>query len=551
MHIASAMSASASSLFAGLFASASWSTPIDFPAASSGEAPEALPCFKELFGTLIGTQPLSPLTDLPLSDTSRPVDPEMSSGKETGEKIETSDDEHITELLAGIVGQGLLGVTLSQAEPPVVFLPRGPALEIDPVEHSTLRGEQGALALGASRPVTGTDEIGDAPDQIPQASPTGEPQSAKTERPLVAPEPRIDCRPDNSPETASLNIAPQRLPAPAASLPTAGPELVTAFSARLRPSAEIRSELKVDKEGEALPLRAPIPSDVLPDSQPATGPHLESNPEEDVPEREVVSQLASRRTPVHRDVKYRSNEAAPASTEQASNEDVEAEPVEPVVSRRWSPRDEHGSVSANRPSRGAPAEQALHAASPAPQGERAIAPSPEARLNIPANQRSSGPASEGTRIAPQPAAVIESSEITSVQLPPGQPAQPIREIQLDFSGPAERVRLQLVDKTGEVHLRVRTTDSELAGALQADLGDLVRNLGRAGFEAETWTPAQAALRLHSAADGDPAPEGQGNLRHNGQDRDSSRDSQAGDGQRRHQQSHRPRWLEQLDESFKA
>lgn len=54
------------------------------------------------------------------------------------------------------------------------------------------------------------------------------------------------------------------------------------------------------------------------------------------------------------------------------------------------------------------------------------------------------------------------------------------------------VSLQLVERDGAIRVSVRTPDTELNGRMQANLNDLVNSLKQEGFEADAWTPAQAA-----------------------------------------------------------
>jgi len=101
--------------------------------------------------------------------------------------------------------------------------------------------------------------------------------------------------------------------------------------------------------------------------------------------------------------------------------------------------------------------------------------------------------------------------------PPGvpreQPREPaLRELSLAISSKpsdgqqAEQVSLRVVERGGEVRVSVRTPDTELAGTLRDQLGELVSGLADRGFRADTWQPLAgtadgAAIRAGSAAPG--------------------------------------------------
>jgi hypothetical protein len=92
----------------------------------------------------------------------------------------------------------------------------------------------------------------------------------------------------------------------------------------------------------------------------------------------------------------------------------------------------------------------------------------------PGNTPSSLPAAKGVQAAepitgPQPAA-----------------SSPARDIHLQLNQGEQRVDVRLSERSGEVHVAVRTQDPQLAGALRDDLPRLSDHLEASGFRAETW-----------------------------------------------------------------
>jgi hypothetical protein len=112
------------------------------------------------------------------------------------------------------------------------------------------------------------------------------------------------------------------------------------------------------------------------------------------------------------------------------------------------------------------------------------------------------------------------------------------------------VELRIVERTGEVHVAVRTADERLTGSLREDLGELVTQLAERGFRADTWHPgavpaaggspkldnAAASPGHDSAESGNP---GRGGSDTTGRDPD----------QRRREQQTQPEWLEALGHSL--
>jgi hypothetical protein len=97
---------------------------------------------------------------------------------------------------------------------------------------------------------------------------------------------------------------------------------------------------------------------------------------------------------------------------------------------------------------------------------------------------------ETVAIPHSPAAVIGGN----APVPVNPPATPARDIQLQLNQGEQRVDVRLTERGGEVHVAVRTPDTELAGSLRDDLPRLSARLEQTGFRAETWHPALSEVQ---------------------------------------------------------
>jgi hypothetical protein len=133
----------------------------------------------------------------------------------------------------------------------------------------------------------------------------------------------------------------------------------------------------------------------------------------------------------------------------------------------------------------------------------------------------------------------ESSLAAAPQLRTGA----AQEISIRIAPPdSPAVDLRVIERAGQVHVDVRTSDSAMQTSLRQDLGTLTNSLERAGYHTETFTPSSALGRAASSAQ-------TGN--HENQQDPSQNRGGAGDfsgGRRQQQQQKRPgTWLEELEE----
>ena len=195
--------------------------------------------------------------------------------------------------------------------------------------------------------------------------------------------------------------------------------------------------------------------------------------------------------------------AAATATPPADNE---AHPVEaasrPVASRDKSP--DAGEGGGRKPGENAASEPGAAGASGLPARPPGT---PEAPL--PANP---GPAERTTSAeAPAPAA----------RPPAGPVPEPVKaaaahDIKIQVGGQGEqRVEVRVTERGGDVHVAVRTPDSQLAGDLRDDLPSLAARLEQSGFHATTWQPAGDLQHLADPQAGTSAQDAQGQSRQNG------------------------------------
>jgi len=111
--------------------------------------------------------------------------------------------------------------------------------------------------------------------------------------------------------------------------------------------------------------------------------------------------------------------------------------------------------------------------------------------------------------------------------------------------------VRFVDRGGEIHVSVRTGDTELAQTLRSGLSDFVERLDHTGLRAEVWRAGPEAAASQNDAQNHSQNEAKSNSQDNqgnqsGSGRNSS-GSQGRDGER--QNPNRPRWVEELETSI--
>ncbi len=168
---------------------------------------------------------------------------------------------------------------------------------------------------------------------------------------------------------------------------------------------------------------------------------------------------------------------------------------------------------------------------------------PNVPLNIAPPQQATGAAAPATAAAPpahSAADAIRTSESNLAAAPPLRTGV-AQEIAIRIAPPdSPAVDLRIVERAGQVHVDVRTSDTSMQTSLRQDLGTLTNSLQRAGYHAETFTPSSTLGRAASSA------------QTSNQDREDPSQNRNGSGdfsggKRQQQQKRSGNWLEELEE----
>jgi hypothetical protein len=153
---------------------------------------------------------------------------------------------------------------------------------------------------------------------------------------------------------------------------------------------------------------------------------------------------------------------------------------------------------------------------------------------------STGPANAGTAtlVTPPTATPIAAgdlkpvsthSSVTSIEslespAPVTTPATPVRDLALHLPG-ANGVEVRMSERSGEVHVEVRTGDREFTQDLRDNLHELVSGLERKGFAAEVSHPGEplSARAGQASSSNDSPSDGQGGA--SAQDQEQQRQHQ--------------------------
>jgi hypothetical protein len=116
-----------------------------------------------------------------------------------------------------------------------------------------------------------------------------------------------------------------------------------------------------------------------------------------------------------------------------------------------------------------------------------------------------------------------------------------QEISIRIAPPdSPAVDLRVVERAGQVHVDVRTSDSAMQTSLRQDLGTLTNSLERAGYHTETFTPSSILTRAAASAQTDHQQDPS-------QNRGGTGDFSGGRRQQQQQQKRPGTWLEEFEE----
>jgi hypothetical protein len=149
--------------------------------------------------------------------------------------------------------------------------------------------------------------------------------------------------------------------------------------------------------------------------------------------------------------------------------------------------------------------------------------------------------SNGTTANTQPGTLPASARLAeSIELraaPPGSP----NDITVRIPDSERGTDVRFVERAGEVHVSVRTTDAGMAQTLRSGLNDFAVRLEQGGVKAEMWRP--------SSDNGSGSPsQNQYGRRPSDQRGSQGEHPGTGDSQDGNQNSKKPKWVEALEMS---
>ncbi len=122
-------------------------------------------------------------------------------------------------------------------------------------------------------------------------------------------------------------------------------------------------------------------------------------------------------------------------------------------------------------------------------------------------------------------------------------SEPVRNVHMQVVGDNNsRVDVRLMDRGGELHVSVKSGDTDLARNLQDHMPELTSRLEQQRFQTEVWMP--------KAAD-NAKPEMAGARDFSSSGNNGSNDSNSSDRQRKGQQQYKPDWVDVLENSTRG
>ena len=156
--------------------------------------------------------------------------------------------------------------------------------------------------------------------------------------------------------------------------------------------------------------------------------------------------------------------------------------------------------------------------------------------------------------APQPSNRPAVDRIAApLELAPLNPTSKVTDVSMIIPVPRadstgdDRIAIRMLQRGAEIHVSVRTPDTQLAQSLRQDLSKLATGLDQGGFRTETWRPAATTSTAQSNSNPQhDSPAGNPNGDAAGPDRRSAGHGGQGE-QKRKQQDERPRWVAELEQ----
>jgi hypothetical protein len=153
-----------------------------------------------------------------------------------------------------------------------------------------------------------------------------------------------------------------------------------------------------------------------------------------------------------------------------------------------------------------------------------------------------------------PVSAATSIEAVSIPLAAPKATSHVTDVSVNIQVPRadasgdDRVAIRMLQRGSEIHVSVRTPDSQLAQSLRQDLGKLTTGLDQGGFRTETWRPTAVNSGAQTNTNPQHQPQPDSSNREGGSNNRSGGNSGQGSGeQKRRQQDDRPRWVAELEQ----
>ena len=354
--------------------------------------------------------------------------------------------------------------------------------------------------------------------QPPQAHPVADEGTDDSNIPATQPAPAVN--PANPPKAKTREIA----------TPTAAPanENDPLPAPIANPSAGIATPVEQgDPATSNGPFLSSKPGDPTNPSRASVAlPPIETSTASDDPAPSGELAFAARLTPAN------SNENAASPNGNDSKPHAAPPPAKPAESDQAAsdappPADHPHAV----PASGQPAKAEANLSLPQPMAPpQQPAPTHAAPSSAPSN--------------PSPAARMEP-----VVEAPAQPPTNPRDITVRVPDSTDRgTDVRFVERGGEIHVSVRTSDAEVAQTLRGGLSDFVGRMEHTGIRAEVWRPGQDAAQSQNQSQPQQSfdRDQKGDSRGSG----SGRNQQGSAEQENHRQgAEKPGWVEELESSL--
>jgi hypothetical protein len=394
-----------------------------------------------------------------------------------------------------------------------------------------------------------------------------------------------DAKPDIPPPTITVAVVSPTLPPPppppigSFGLPLAGVEAGTADKA---PTAELAPIEKPTVEITAISLPKPPPAEIIPpdaktalafalrltDLTPNREVHVEEKAQQPAPQETEPIVALPANAPQVPTTSPRATDiittAAPTKLSQPAQQPSTA--GTPVIAITAPKQEESGSQpnDGSAPGKEAPKHlqpeqvadpKSFRLASATP--ETVSSTSRETPLQTPAATLTATTSAPVTPPAPErsiPVSAATSIEAVSIPLAAPKATSHVTDVSVNVQVPRadasgeDRVAIRMLQRGSEIHVSVRTPDSQVAQSLRQDLGKLTTGLEQGGFRTETWRPTAVNSGAQSNTSPQHQPQPDGSNRGGGSNSGPGGNSGQGSGeQKRRQQDERPRWVAELEQ----